>query len=101
MIIMYAFMVTNFTDHDYYPATRSITFKQQITDISFNIYTIQDRTLEQKEELFSVAVKYHLQPKNIDGCDTTARVSIVDDDGMFLIFIIAQILYFILLMNRY
>ena len=97
---MYAFMVTNFTDHDYYPATRSITFKQKITDISFNIYTIQDRTLEQKEEVFSVAANYHLQPNSTDGCDT-ARVSIVDDDGMFLIFIILQILYFILLMNRY
>ena len=97
---MYAFMVTNFTDHDYYPETRSITFKQQITDISFKIYTIQDPTLEQKEELFSVAAKYHLQPKHTDGCDT-ARVSIVDDDGMFLVFIIAQILYLILLMNRY
>ena len=78
-------MVTIFTDSDYYPYPRSVIFNQGITDISFTVHTLHDRTLESREEKFSVAAKYNLQPNNTNDCDTTTIIKIIDDDGMFLI----------------
>ena len=78
-------MVIIFTDSDYYPFPRSVTFHRGITDISFNVHTLQDRALEPKEEEFSVATKYNSQPNSPNDCVTTTIIKIIDDDGMFLI----------------
>lgn len=72
-----------FTESDYYASPSSVRLYSGRTAASITISTREDSKLEEKEEAFTVSLKYPSKQNNKD-CYDTATVVISDDDGMYV-----------------